>query len=86
MQANANGFKKGDEVLVVGKDDEVLGTYQGTIQNAKKRGTVLYTVTIDGTDFNVSPDKVKAARAEEPDQRPLFGVDTAVSDGAYNEA
>ena len=74
VQQNANGFKKGDEVLVAGKDNEVLGTYQGTIPNAKKRGTVLYTVTIEGTDFNLSPDKVKLV---ERDDEPLFVEDKA---------
>lgn len=74
-QLNANGLTPGDEVLVRGDNDEALGTFKGTVPNKKKRGTILYTVTIKGQDFNVSPDKVKPVeRDDEPSLFPNGGT------------
>lgn len=71
-------FAPGDDVMVHGKHDEKPGT-------VVKVDGALVIVNVGGKELKISPERLTMIDSA-PDQRPLFGVDTAVADGAYNEA
>lgn len=71
-------FAPGDDVMVHGKHDEKPGT-------VVRVDGALVIVNVGGKELKISPERLTIIDSV-PDQRPLFDDDTAVSDGAYNEA